>query len=450
MMKSKYFHSMKIKDDVYAVFNSLILDIEYITSKDFDLINNEKYYKIDFEKLEKYIKKGIIVESEATDQKAYNILYKNYINDCRKLDFMYLIITQGCNLGCKYCFLENMDANWVNRRMDIKTARVAIDKYIQHIKKNKISEASIMLFGGEPLINWDLFKGIINYTRTTYPELFRKNAKNKLSFRTVTNGTLITKQKALYFKKNNIIPAISLDGPKHINDKNRIFKGGNKSVYDAVMDVIKILKENDCPFGLSITLSKEVVDEGQKIVDWLKDLDVKDIYFNPLHYNESNDEWKVHYEKSTKFIINSFFELLRNDIVNGRPVRQISSFVKRSFYYADCGSAGLHQIAVKPDGEVLVCQCDYTSEKNKLGNILEDDIETMINSANTERWIKSIPLLKKECQNCESIFICGGSCLTQNANMFDHSCMVDQTYCIYIKMMLEWLIKRWHEEREGK
>lgn len=350
---------------------------------------------------------------------------------------MYLIITQGCNLGCKYCFLENMDANWVNRRMDIKTASVAIDKYIQHIKKNKISEASIMLFGGEPLINWDLFKGIINYTRTTYPELFRKNAKNKLSFRTVTNGTLITKQKALYFKKNNIIPAISLDGPKHINDKNRIFKGGNKSVYDAVMDVIKILKENDCPFGLSITLSKEVVDEGQKIVDWLKDLDVKDIYFNPLHYNESNDEWKAHYEKSTKFIINSFFELLRNDIVNGRPVRQISSFVKRSFYYADCGSAGLHQIAVKPDGEVLVCQCDYTSEKNKLGNILEDDIETMINSANTERWIKSIPLLKKECQNCESIFICGGSCLTQNANMFDHSCMVDQTYCIYIKMMLK-------------
>lgn len=48
---------MKIKDDVYAVFNSLILDIEYITIKDFNLINNEEYYKIDFEKLETYIKK---------------------------------------------------------------------------------------------------------------------------------------------------------------------------------------------------------------------------------------------------------------------------------------------------------------------------------------------------------------------------------------------------------
>lgn len=96
--------------------------------------------------------------------------------------------------------------------------------------------------------------------------------------------------------KNNIISAISLDGPKNINDKNRIFKGGNKSVYDSVMNAIKILKENDYKFGLSITLSKEVVNEGQKIVKWLKDLDVKDIYFNPLHYNESNDEWEEHYE----------------------------------------------------------------------------------------------------------------------------------------------------------
>lgn len=97
---------------------------------------------------------------------------------------------------------------------------------------------------------------------------------------------------------------------------------------------------------------------------------------------------------------------------------------------------------------MLVCQCDYISEENKLGNILKDDIDSMINNTNTERLIKSILLLKEECQKCESIFICGGSCLTQSSNMFDHSCMVDQTYCIYIKIMLEWLIKRWYEEME--
>lgn len=55
MMKSKYFHCIKIKDDIYAVFNSLILDIEYISKNDFDLLTKNKYNLIDPDKLRIYI-----------------------------------------------------------------------------------------------------------------------------------------------------------------------------------------------------------------------------------------------------------------------------------------------------------------------------------------------------------------------------------------------------------
>lgn len=447
MKKSKYYNWLEVNKNIIAVFNSLILDIDYISRDEFKKLEKNEFTLIDSKKISSYLNKGILVNSDEEDQKAYKILYNHYMDDCRKLDFMYLVLAQGCNLGCKYCFLENMNANWKNKKMSFDVAKTSIDKYVAHMKKNNLIEGTIMLFGGEPLINWKLFKDIISYSKRQYPELFRKNSKQKLNFRTVTNGTLITEEKAKYFKKHNIVPAISLDGPKNINDKNRVFKSGDRSVYDSVLKAISVLKENDCQFGLSITLSKEVVEDSELIIKWLKELDVKDIYFNPLHYNDKTDEWKNHYEKSTKFIIDSFFELLKNDIINGRPVRQISSFVKRSFYFADCGSAGMHQITIKPDGEVLVCQCDYESEINKIGNILTDDIEDMIYNEKTNRWINAVPIMKKQCLDCESIFICGGSCLTQNTNMFDHSCMVDQTYCIYIKLMLDWLIKRWYEER---
>ena len=60
---------------------------------------------------------------------------------------------------------------------------------------------------------------------------------------------------------------------------------------------------------------------------------------------------------------------------------------------------------------------------------------------------EQLELVREKCLNCESLFICGGSCLTQNTKMFDNSC-VDQTYCIYIKIMFEWLLKQWYEERE--
>ena len=446
LKKSKYFHYMNIKDDVAALYNSLILDVFYTDRELLNKLLKDDFYSIDKKSINTLVKKGILVKDSKTDKKAYDMLMKHYMKDTKKIDFIYLIVSQGCNLGCKYCFLENCEGNWKNQMMSFETAKIAVDKYIDHAKKNNISEPTIMLFGGEPFYNWNILKKVVDYCTDTYPELFNnKNDLDNLKFRTVTNGTLITDSRAKYMKKHNIVAAISIDGPKEINDVNRVFKNSDVSVYDKVLESIEILRKNGCDFGLSITLSPAVVNDKDNIIKWLKEINVKDIYFNPLHYDTNNDEWEEHYKKSTEFIIDTFYTLLENDIINGRPYRQIDSFINRSFYFADCGSAGLNQLTIKPDGEVRVCQCDYESEENRLGNILEDDIETLLKNKNAERWVNAIPLKKEKCLECESLFICGGSCLTQNTKMFDHSC-VDQTYCIYIKMMFEWLLKQWYEE----
>lgn len=146
-------------------------------------------------------------------------------------------------------------------------------------------------------------------------------------------------------------------------------------------------------------------------------------------------------------MIDIFDVLLSEKIINGRIIRQIESFVKRMFYFADCGAAGLHQLVIKPNGDVLVCQCDYESKHNFLGNIIDDDFYKLLRNPITEKWVNSIPLKKSKCLNCKGLFICGGSCLTQNTNMFSKSCQVDKTYCIYIKEVLEWMLKRWYIEK---
>lgn len=448
MKKSKYFHYSQIKENVYAVFNSLILEVVYINENDFNYLLNNEYNQLEDKLLNELVNKGIIIENSESDETAYKILNDYYLKNTKRIDTIYLVVSQGCNLGCKYCFLENCDGNWQNKMMDFEIAKISIDKYAKYIQKNNIKDPTIMLFGGEPLFNWKLVKQIVEYCHNNYPELFNnEDSSDNIAFRMVTNGTLITNEKAKFMKKYNIVCAISLDGPKKINDENRVFKNSSVSVYDSVQKAIKILKVNECDFGLSITLSPVVVDDMENIVEWLKDMDIKNIYFNPLHYDTNNDDWEEHYKKSTKFIIDSFYKLLDSDIVNGRPIRQINSFVKKAFYFADCGSAGLNQLTIKPDGEVRVCQCDYSSSENHLGNIKDDEIEEILKNKNGDRWVEAIPLRKEKCLNCESLFICGGSCLTQNTNMFDNSC-VDQTYCIYIKIMFEWLLKQWYEERE--
>ena len=165
MKKSKYYNWLEVNKNIIAVFNSLILDIDYISRDEFKKLEKNEFTLIDSKKISSYLNKGILVNSDEEDQKAYKILYNHYMDDCRKLDFMYLVLAQGCNLGCKYCFLENMNANWKNKKMSFDVAKTSIDKYVAHMKKNNLIEGTIMLFGGEPLINWKLFKDIISYSK---------------------------------------------------------------------------------------------------------------------------------------------------------------------------------------------------------------------------------------------------------------------------------------------
>lgn len=267
MIKSRFMKYSKIKDDVYAVFNILIMKVVYVNKKDLNNILKLNLNEISISLINQLRDSGILIKNHSYDEKAYNLLCDFYQKNSKKVDILYLIITQGCNLGCKYCFLENPSGNWKNLTMSFDTAQIAIDKYVCYVKKENIKNGTIVLFGGEPLINWKLIKQIVEYCNNTYPDMFsNKELNDNISFRMVTNGTLIDEEKAIFMKNNNIVAAISLDGPKKINDVNRVFKGTDSSVYDSVLKAINILKRNNTDFGLSITLSPSVINDKDYII----------------------------------------------------------------------------------------------------------------------------------------------------------------------------------------
>ena len=438
MRKSKYLKFIKVNENTYAIFNNLLIDVIYVNKSIFNLIKKEQYDKIPEKTIKNLINKGIIVRDESLDSEALEVIKSYYLKTNKRIDTLYLIVAQGCNLGCKYCFAENENGNWKNSKMNFDVAKVSIDKFVNHIKENNIADATIMLFGGEPLMNWSLIEEIVCYVNDSYP--------NVLNFSIVTNGTLINNEKALFFKKNNIIPAISIDGPKEINDQNRVFKKGDRSVYNSVLKAIKVLKENECNFGLSITLTPDVISKRKEMIEWIKELKVKDVYLNPLHC-DYGDGWEKHYKNNTEFLIQTFYDLLEINIVNSRILRQINSFVSKSFYFSDCCAGGLNQLTIKPSGDVMVCQCNYFLEKNNMGNILKDSFKEIIEGKNANYWIENVPIMKKKCLDCECIFICGGSCVNQDTNLFGTKNANDESYCIYIKTIFDWLIKKTFEER---
>lgn len=136
-----------------------------------------------------------------------------------------LELTEACNLRCGYCIYNKYHPDFRefgNRKMSFEVARKAIDLVLNDYKNENFA---LTFYGGEPLINFDLMKECIDYTKINYGYL-------DLTVSFTTNLTLLTKDMVNYFNdlylNDNIKVSImcSIDGPKDIHDRFRSFENG--------------------------------------------------------------------------------------------------------------------------------------------------------------------------------------------------------------------------------
>lgn len=157
-------------------------------------------------------------------------------NTGKKLDKFTLSLTEQCNQRCKYCIFSEKNQGYRShsaREMDIDMARKAID----FILTTRADEIQIAFYGGEPLLKFDLIKGIVEYAH-------RKNTGTKsIEFIMTTNGTLLSKKIVDFLVSSNIILSVSLDGPLDIHDRNRVFSG-KKGTFKPVIKNLEFIKAN--------------------------------------------------------------------------------------------------------------------------------------------------------------------------------------------------------------
>ncbi|MCP2604608.1 radical SAM protein [Candidatus Aminicenantes bacterium AH-873-B07] len=94
---------------------------------------------------------------------------------------------------------------------------------------------SIGFYGGEPLLKFDLLRQIIDYIKSI-------KTPKKYRYSLTTNGTLLFKEVTEYFVKNNVSITISLDGPKNIHNRYRVFSNGRRT-FNVIMKNLKKIKK---------------------------------------------------------------------------------------------------------------------------------------------------------------------------------------------------------------
>lgn len=152
-------------------------------------------------------------------------------------NFHHLIIqvTQGCNLRCEYCAYSGHYSHRDHgvKRMSFEMARDAIDFLLDHSVGS--NELILGFYGGEPLLEFELIKKCMDY-------ILGEADGKKVSFSLTTNATLLTDEIIETFIKYGLSLTISLDGPKHVHDKNRKFVNGRGS-FDTVIEKAEHIRE---------------------------------------------------------------------------------------------------------------------------------------------------------------------------------------------------------------
>ena len=133
-----------------------------------------------------------------------------------------LHVAHTCNLNCEYCFASQGKYHGDRAVMSFEVGKRALDFLVENSGSRRNLEVDF--FGGEPLMNFDVVKKLVEYARSIEKE------KNKnFRFTLTTNGVLIDDDVIAFANKEMSNVVLSLDGRKDVHDRYRVDYSGKGS-----------------------------------------------------------------------------------------------------------------------------------------------------------------------------------------------------------------------------
>ncbi len=154
-----------------------------------------------------------------------------------------LMVTEDCNHRCHYCFVEGKNPG---HRMPPGRARQAVDFLLRESRDR--NELTLLLFGGEPLIEFDLLRDLLPYAASR-----ARAAGKRMVFDMTTNATLLDEERVDFLVSAGVKILVSIDGDRAAHDRHRLARDG-KSSYDRVAAALPLIKRRQPWLGARMTV----------------------------------------------------------------------------------------------------------------------------------------------------------------------------------------------------
>ena len=255
--------------------------------------------------------------------------------------------------------------------------------------------------------------------RPDFTEFLDEVYKRPFRFSLNTNATLITpaiiQTLVKYSGRLNEI-MISLDGP----DEFTIDKQRGRGVYKNLINGVNLLAETNIPFGFYCTTTSINVDKLNETAELAMSLKGDWIKFNNFLYagpllsnqmvpkqddvNKAAKKLSALAEKYPNRILGTLLDM--REVVSKYKNNQLDKTNDKAY---SCG-AGIHKIAVFPDGRVT--PCDHLPDLT-LGNITENSLEAIVKGNEMQKFTRFMNQKRSdydECRECKYLEFCLGGC----------------------------------------
>jgi len=341
-----------------------------------------------------------------------------------------------CNLDCQYCFYlekEMLFGDGERWKMDDAVLESYVKRYIEAQPSRQVTFA---WQGGEPtLCGVEFFEKVVRWQKQ-----YGQGREIENAFQ--TNGTLLDDEWGAFFKRENFLIGVSIDGPAELHDAYRVTRSG-KGTHEEVMRGIEVLKRHKVDFNTLTCVNRANQDKGPEVYAFLKGIGSRYMQFIPIVERLPDDEakrlglwhstppkfakeddnldapvteWSVQPKAYGRFMWSIFKRWVQQDV--GKIYVQLFDVALGKWagergglciFSEECGRA----LALEHDGSLYSCD-HYVYPDFKVGNIKEQSMAAMVDSAFQKGFGKAKKsTLPKYCRECEVRFACNGGCPKQ-------------------------------------
>lgn len=332
-----------------------------------------------------------------------------------------------CNLACKYCYYLEKNNLYREQQPDRRfiMADDTLERFISmYIQSQTTPQVLFCWHGGESLM-----RPLSFYKRVV--ELQKKYAAGRIIDNTIqTNGTLLDDEWCRFFRDNNWLVGVSVDGPQEFHDEYRRNKMGAPS-FRKVMQGINLLKKHGVEWNALAVVNDFNADYPLDFYRFFKEIECRYIQFTPIVERilprkdgrylaspmDAQDiplaDFSVLPAQWGDFLCAVFDEWVRNDV--GEYFVQIFDATLANWIGEQpgvcsmartCGHAGVMEY----NGDVYSCD-HFVFPEYKLGNIRTHTLVEMMFSERQQRFgADKRDRLPGQCRQCRYLFACNGEC----------------------------------------